>query len=73
MINLKFARLEKGFTQEELAELVGVGRTAISNIECGLTKPSVETAQAIAKVLDFSWTLFFEDEVIKNDRGDCEW
>ena len=54
-------RLEKGLTQEQLSKAVGIGRTAISNIECGLTRPSVETAKAIARVLEFDWTSFFEE------------
>lgn len=61
MVDLKMVRLEKGLTQEQLSKAVGIGRTAISNIECGLSRPSVETAKALAKVLEFDWTSFFED------------
>lgn len=59
MIDLKKERIKKGMTQEQLADEVGVIRQTISNIECGIARPSVETAQAIAKVLEFEWTLFF--------------
>lgn len=59
MIDLKKARTEKGMTQEQLAEVVGVVRQTISNIECGLTLPSITNAQAIAQVLGFDWTNFF--------------
>ena len=59
MIDLKKARTEKGMTQEQLAEAVGVVRQTISNIECGLTLPSITNAQAIAQVLGFDWTKFF--------------
>lgn len=70
MFDLKTIRLNHQMTQDELAEKVGVVRQNISNIECGLTKPSVKTAKAIAKVLDFPWTDFFSDkEVIINDGG----
>lgn len=58
--------MNKDLTQEQLAEAVGLGRTAISNIECGISRPSVETAKAIGKVLEFDWTLFFDDKVILN-------
>lgn len=60
MIDLKMKRIEKGFTQEELARKVGVVRTNISNIERGYTKPSVDTAKLIADVLGFHWCEFFE-------------
>lgn len=70
MFDLKTIRLKHKMTQDELAEQVGVVRQNISNIECGLTKPSVKTAKAIAEVLGFSWTDFFSDsEAIINDRG----
>lgn len=59
MIDLKKARTEKGMTQEQLAEAVGVVRQTISNIECGLTLPSITNAQAIAQVLGLNWTDFF--------------
>lgn len=62
MINLKEKRKEKGVTQEQLAEQCGLFRTAISNIECGANMPSVKVAKKIAEILDFDWTLFYDDE-----------
>lgn len=59
MVNLKEERLKKGYTQEELGDKVGLVRQAISAIELGVRRPSVETAQAIGKVLDIDWTRFF--------------
>lgn len=61
MVNLTEKRKAKNMLQEELAEKVGVKRQAISNIECGLAKPSVENAKKIAEVLEFDWTEFFDD------------
>lgn len=61
MIDLKKLRTEHGMTQEQLAEAAGVIRQTISNIECGLAKPSVETAKAIGKALEFDWADFFRD------------
>lgn len=59
MINLQETRIRAGMTQEQLAEVVGVVRQTISNIECGLTLPSITNAQAIAQVLGLNWTDFF--------------
>ena len=53
--------MEKGMTQQEIADLVGLDRTTITKIENGAT-PSIDTAKKIAAVLGFRWTLFFEDE-----------
>lgn len=66
MVDLKKLRQEKGLTQEQLSEAVGIGRTAISNIECGITRPSVDSAKRIAKVLEFDWTMFFDEEEVEN-------
>jgi putative transcriptional regulator len=61
MVNLKELRGKAGLTQQELADQCNVIRQTISNIECELSRPSVETAKLIAKVLGFSWTDFFSD------------
>jgi len=53
--------MEKGMTQQELADLVGLDRTTITKIENGAT-PSIDTAKRIAAVLGFNWTLFYQDE-----------
>lgn len=61
MVDLKKIREEAGLTQEQLANECSVIRQTISNIECGLSRPSVETAKLIAKVLGIPWTDFFSD------------
>ena len=48
---LKQLREEKGFTQEQLAELCGVKRNTISMIEIGVNKPSFDLAIKLAKTL----------------------
>ena len=62
MFDLKEERQKAGLTQEQLANKVFVIRQTISSIECGLIRPSVETAKRIAGVLGFNWTLFFDEE-----------
>lgn len=63
MVDLKKYREEAGMTQEALAEKVGVIRQTISNIECGVSLPSIHTAVAIGHVLEFNWTEFFEEQI----------
>lgn len=60
MVNLREIREAAGMTQEQLGTKVGVIRQTISNIECHLSLPSVPTAKAIAEVLNFEWTLFYD-------------
>lgn len=59
---LKEKRISKKLTQKELATLCGVKRTTITEIENGNSRPSIDTAKAIAKVLGFNWTKFFDDK-----------
>lgn len=50
--HLRELRLEKGLTQEELAERAGFHRTYAGNIERGLENPTIEAVARLADVLD---------------------
>ena len=52
--NLKKARKNKGFTQKDLAEIVGVKRSTIAGYESKNQEPSYEVLKKIAKALDCS-------------------
>lgn len=49
--NIKELRANLGFTQAQLAELVGVARVSIVSIENGRFIPTIETALRISKAL----------------------
>ncbi|MBC8059869.1 MAG: helix-turn-helix transcriptional regulator [Clostridiaceae bacterium] len=49
---LKVARAEKGLSQGELAELVGVSRQTISSIETGQFCPTAKLALVLCIALD---------------------
>ncbi len=51
---VKLARVEKGFTQEQLADLVGVTRQTIGLIEAGKYNPTLKLCLMLAKVTDKS-------------------
>lgn len=46
-------------TGAQVAKQVGISQPFYHQIEVGLRDPSPATAQAIAVVLGFDWTLFF--------------
>lgn len=52
--NLKTTRLERGLTQEQVAEKVNVNRVNIAYFESGVKVPSVAVLIAIADVLECS-------------------
>lgn len=51
---LKTARLEKGFSQVELAKLVGIHLTNISRYERGENKPTTEVLSKLADTLNIT-------------------
>ena len=55
LANLIYARRkEKGLSQEQLAEAVGVARQTVSKWETAETVPDVESLRKLALVLEFS-------------------
>lgn len=50
--NLKEIRTEKGMSQSELAQLVGVSRNTISSIETGQFNPTAKLALILCIALD---------------------
>ena len=57
---IRHVRLAKGFTQESLADTVGLHRTYIGNIERGEESVSVDNAAKIAKALKVSLSELFK-------------
>lgn len=59
---LKQARTEKGLSQAQLAELVGVSRNTISSIETGQFSPTAKLALILCLALDKQFEeLFYFD------------
>lgn len=54
---IKAARIAAHMTQKELADLIGVSRERISEIENNKSNPSKETLEAIAEALGKYWKL----------------
>jgi putative transcriptional regulator len=60
---VKIARIEKGLTQQELAQLVQVTRQTIGLIELGKYNPTLKLCIDIARALDKTLNdLFWEEE-----------
>lgn len=53
-LRIKLLRENKGFTQEEFAEICGASARTISNIERGQSVPDLKTVYAFAKHLSIS-------------------
>lgn len=60
--NLKSARNQAGFSQQQLAEIVGVSRNTISSIETGQFCPTAKLALVLCIALDKKFEdLFYFD------------
>jgi len=66
---LKEIRLQKGFTQESLAEAVGVTRQTIIAVEKDKFVPSVKLALELASALDASLEDIFWLENSKGEKS----
>jgi len=56
---LRLARLTKGFTQEQLANELGIEISQISRIDRGVVNTSFSTLYSISKVLNVDLSEFF--------------
>ena len=61
---LKNLRKQRGLTQEELAEVLYVSRTAVSKWESGRGVPNIESLKAIAKYFSVSLDVLLSGEEI---------
>ena len=62
---LRFARQARGFSQQQVADMAGVSRQAISAVESGVSDPSLRVAIALSRALGLSVEdLFGTDESV---------
>jgi transcriptional regulator with XRE-family HTH domain len=58
--NVKKARDERGWSQEELADQAGLHRTYVSGIERKVRNPTIEIVERLAKALKVSASALLE-------------
>ena len=59
-LNLKKYRLEKGLTQENLAEKVGIHPTYVGKLESGKNNPSIKMLYKITRTLEIKLPELFD-------------
>jgi len=59
---LKEQRMSKGYTQNEVANLLHVTPRYYQYIEWGQRSPHVEVGKELGKLLGFDWTKLYEGE-----------
>lgn len=69
---LRKKREDANLTQEQLAIKVGIARSTYGAIETGERNVRPHVAKKIASILDFDWTLFFEEECHEMKNNNLE-
>lgn len=67
---LKNFRKEKGLTQKQFAEWIGISNNNISQYEKGLHVPEIKTALKMKRALNkpLDWIYFGDEEIIPKSR-----
>lgn len=62
-LKLKLSRIEKGYTQKQLAEIMDINIKTIQSYERCCREPKIETMKKLSKILDKPvQELFFDEE-----------
>ncbi|MDE7099413.1 MAG: helix-turn-helix domain-containing protein [Ruminococcus sp.] len=70
MDNLKILRKQKGLTQEEIAEKLGVSRQAVAKWERGDTMPDIESCIKLADIYGITVDLLVRNAGAEEHTGD---
>lgn len=50
---IRFERIKRCYSQEKLAELAGIGRSTLTQIEAQTSSPTLDVVEKIAKALEY--------------------
>lgn len=64
--NVRRLRKAKGWSQEDLAEKVGIEQTAVSLIENSRANPTIETLETLAQCFNVSFVELFDSKAPKS-------
>jgi len=65
---IKRIRKKRGYTQEQLAEMIDISSRNLSNIELGISFPKSETLEKILKSLNVTTQELFSNNHIKTNQ-----
>ena len=52
-MRVRFERMKRDWSQEQLADLAGIGRTTITAIERNISSPTLDIVEKISKALEY--------------------
>ena len=69
---LKEARIKSNYTQDQLAEILGIGKSTLSGYENGNREPTISTIAKIIDTLNIDANFLYQDEVISTNEVSYE-
>lgn len=66
-LRVKELRLEKGLSQEKLANIAGVDRTYMTQVESGNRNLSIQNIKKICNALEITLGQFFDNDKFSDD------
>lgn len=72
LLNLRIFRKQNGFTQEQVAERIGVSRQAVAKWETGETLPDIESVVKLAELFDVTVDMFLHPLEGLKDEDDSK-
>ena len=67
-LKIAYYRKRKGYTQEQLAELLGLSTNAISQWECDKTAPDISNLPVLANIFEVSADILLEIDIAKSKK-----
>lgn len=69
---LKEARIKSNYTQDQLAEILGIGKSTLSGYENGNREPTISTIAKIIDTLNIDANFLYQDEVLSTNEVSYE-
>ncbi|MDE5984464.1 MAG: helix-turn-helix domain-containing protein [Eubacterium sp.] len=64
---IKYLRKKQNYTQQQVADILGIDRSTYSFYEIGKTRPKLEMLKSLAKIFKVSVDDLLDDDISEND------
>ena len=65
IINLRFLRKKQGYTQQEIADRLGINRKKYNKWETGVCEPGLKNIEELCNLLDVDYNSLFQRRILK--------
>lgn len=66
---IKKARIDAGYTQQQVADITGVNRSSLAKYELGQIEPNLETLGTLAQFYNVSIDWMLGVSLVKTEKG----